>query len=63
MRKTLVRQRLVAMTALAAALFNAPMLWLVDSAAHVLGVPALYAYMFGVWGVFIAAIAWIVERE
>lgn len=62
MRKTLARQRLVAMTCLAAVLFNAPVLWLVDSAATVLGVPALYAYIFGVWTVFIAVIAWVVER-
>lgn len=62
MRKTLARQRLVAMTCLAAVLFNAPVLWLVDSAATVFGFPALYAYMFGVWSVFIAVIAWVVER-
>jgi len=62
MRKTLARQRLVAMTCLVAVLFNAPVLWLVDSSLTLLGLPALYVYMFGVWSAFIAVIAWIVER-
>ncbi|QID18900.1 hypothetical protein G3580_15475 [Nitrogeniibacter mangrovi] len=62
MRKALARQRLIAGTLLAALLFNAPLLWLVDVEATVLGVPALYAYLFAVWGGFIAFLAWVVER-
>lgn len=62
MRKTLAHQRLVAMTCLAALLFNAPILWLVDSSARLFGLPALMVYTFGVWAVFIAVIAWVVER-
>jgi len=62
MRKTLARHRLVATTCLAAVLLNAPILWLLDSTATVFGVPVLQAYVFGVWALFIAIIAWIVER-
>lgn len=62
MRRTLLRQRLVACTLLAAVLFNAPVLWLVDGGLTVFGLPLLYVYLFGVWAVFIAVLAWIVER-
>jgi len=62
MRKALARQRLIACTVLVALLFNAPLLWLVDAEASVFGVPALVAYLFCVWAVFIAVLALIVER-
>jgi len=62
MRKALARQRLIACTVLAALMFNAPLLWLVDVEVSIFGVPALFAYLFCVWAAFIAVLAWIVER-
>jgi len=62
MRKALARQRLIACTVLVALLFNAPLLWLVDAEASIFGVPALVAYLFCVWAVFIVVLALIVER-
>lgn len=63
MRKNLARQRLVACTLLAALMFNAPFLWLFDSPNMVFGIPHAFVYIFGVWAILIAALAWIVERD
>ncbi|MCB1937940.1 MAG: hypothetical protein KDF24_00500 [Rhodocyclaceae bacterium] len=62
MRKSLARQRLIACTVFAAVLFNAPLLWLFDAADLYFWVPQIYLYVFGVWAVLIAVLAWIVER-
>ena len=62
MRSTVRSQRLVALFLLGALLFNYPLLALFDRAAQVLGVPALYAYMFCAWGLVIALLALVVER-
>jgi hypothetical protein len=51
--------RLVAVAALGFLLLNFPLLSLADSEARVLGIPALYAYLFAVWAVLIALIALI----
>ncbi|MFO1397082.1 MAG: hypothetical protein U1F48_08470 [Burkholderiales bacterium] len=54
--------RLVALFALGLALFNYPLLALFDVAATVLGVPVLYAYIFGAWALLIALLALTIER-
>lgn len=54
--------RLVALFALGVALFNYPLLALFDIAAGVLGIPALYAYVFGAWALLIALLALTIER-
>ena len=63
MRRGLARQRLVAVFLTAALLFNYPVLSLFDRPVAFFGLPLLYVYMFVVWGVVIAFIAWIVERS
>ena len=55
--------RLVALFALGVVLFNYPLLALFDVAASVLGVPVLYAYIFGAWALLIVLFAFIVERR
>ena len=62
MRKALAKQRLIASTMVAALSFNAPMLWLADAADAVLGIPAVYLYVFLAWAGFIGVLAWLVER-
>lgn len=62
MRRGLARQRLVAVFIAAALLFNYPILSLFDRPEAIFGLPILYVFMFAVWGVVIAVIAWIVER-
>ncbi len=62
MRRGLARQRLVAVFIAAALLFNYPILSLFDRPEAIFGLPVLYVFMFVVWGVVIAVIAWIVER-
>lgn len=62
MRRSLARQRLVAVFLTAALLFNYPLLSLFDRPEAVFGLPILYVFMFAVWGAVIAVIAWTVER-
>lgn len=59
----LVAQRLIAAFMLGVLLFNFPFLALFNSAAFVLGIPVLPAYLFLVWLGLIALIAFIVERH
>ena len=54
--------RLVALFALGVALFNYPLLALFDVAATALGIPVLYAYIFGAWALLIALLALTIER-
>jgi hypothetical protein len=49
--------RLVAAAMLGFLLFNYPLLALFDTEAIVLGVPLLWAYLFGVWALLIALVA------
>ena len=63
MRSIEKSQRLVALFLLGAALFNYPLLALFNRAAQVLGIPLLYAYIFGAWALLIALLALAVERE
>lgn len=53
--------RMVAVAALAVLLFNFPLLALFDVDVKVLGVPLLWAYLFVVWAVVIAVVAWVVR--
>jgi hypothetical protein len=62
MRGGLAQQRLVAVFLVAVLLFNYPVLSLFDRGEWVLGVPALYLFLFVAWAAVIAAITWIAER-
>lgn len=55
-------QRLVALFVAGLALFNFPLLALWDHDVRVLGLPLFPAALFLIWGLLIAALAWIVER-
>lgn len=57
------RQRLAAVFLLGCLLFNYPLLDLFNSDAKVLGIPLLYAYLFGAWALLIVLMAWIMERR
>jgi hypothetical protein len=60
--RTLDDSRLVGLFLLGCALFNYPVLALFNADATVLGVPLLYAYLFGAWMVLIALLAFAVDR-
>jgi hypothetical protein len=60
LRRTAKRDRLVGLFIAAVVLFNPPVLNLVGGTLF--GWPALYLYLFGVWGGLIAVTALIVER-
>jgi hypothetical protein len=55
-------QRLVALFALGCLLLTYPLLALFNRSGSVFGLPLLYAYLFGAWGVLIglmaAAVSW-----
>ncbi|WIM06031.1 MAG: hypothetical protein OHM77_01695 [Candidatus Nitricoxidivorans perseverans] len=59
----LTAQRLAALFLLGCALFNYPMLALFNRPLAVLGVPMLYAYLFGAWLLLIALMALAIERR
>jgi len=50
---------MVAVAALAVLLFDFPLLALFDVDVKVLGVPLLWVYLFVVWAVVIAVVAWV----
>jgi len=56
-------QRLAALFLLGALLFNYPLLALFNTTAMVLGIPVLYAYIFGAWALLIGLLALVVERH
>lgn len=62
-RSWLTGQRLVAIFLLGCVLFNYPLLYLFNSPRTVLGIPLLYAYIFGAWALFIALTALAIERR
>ena len=62
MRSGLAGQRLVAAFALAAVLFNYPVLSLFDRSEPYFGMPMLWVCLFILWAVVIAVVAWITER-
>ena len=55
-------QGFVALFMLGCLLFNYPMLALFERPVAVLGVPLIYAYLFGAWLLLIALAAWIARR-
>jgi hypothetical protein len=55
--------RLVAAGILGFLLFNYPLLALFDVDARVLGVPVLWAYLFGAWLALIALVALVIRRS
>jgi hypothetical protein len=56
-------QRLVAVFLLGLFLLNYPLLPLFNGRGILFGIPALYAYLFLVWGVLIALLVAVVERR
>jgi len=59
--KGLLSQRLLALFAVGALLFNFPLLALWDRDVSVFGVPLFPAALFIVWAMLIAALAWLTE--
>ena len=51
------RARLLALAVAAFALFSYPLLRVVDRAEIVAGVPLVWLYVFGVWGLLIVLVA------
>jgi hypothetical protein len=64
MFRTIARQqRLVALFLFGVLLFNYPLLALFSRPVEVLGIPLLYAYIFGAWALFVGLLARVVERK
>lgn len=61
MNDQLKTARLVAAAMLGLVLFNYPFLAVFDSDLLVAGVPLLWAYLFIVWALVIALVAWILR--
>jgi hypothetical protein len=61
-RSSLKGQRLVALFLLGCLLLNYPLFSLFAGAAHLLGVPLVYVYVFFAWALVIALMALVVER-
>jgi len=55
--------RLVALAILGCLLFNYPILAVFNRPASFLGIPVLYAWIFGAWLALIALMAYAVERD
>lgn len=55
--------RLVALAILGCLLFNYPILALFNRPGTLLGIPLLYAWIFGAWAVLIVLMALAVERD
>jgi hypothetical protein len=63
MKRTNVRnERLVGLFLLGLALFDYPLLALFNTPRLVLGVPALYLYLFLAWAAVIAVVAIVLHR-
>ncbi len=56
-------QRLAALFALGAVLFNYPLLALFNRAVVVAGVPLLYLYVFLAWALLITLLALVAEKK
>ena len=63
MRQGIKGQRLAALALLGLLLFNYPLLDLFTGAGELLGIPALYLYVFAVWAALIALMAFVVESR
>ncbi len=62
MNQRLKAQQLLLVSLLAGMLLIYPLLSIANVPRRVGGIPALYAYVFGVWVVLIGLTAWLVER-
>lgn len=58
-----MKQQLVAVFLCGAFLLYSPVISLFDQPRLLLGVPVLYLYLFIVWIVLVAVMAWITERS
>jgi hypothetical protein len=56
-------ERLVALFLLGVLVFAPPLLLIFNKAFRILGIPALYFYLFAVWAALIALVALAVERR
>ena len=56
-------ERLIALALLGFLLFNYPLLSLFNMERTVLGIPALYAYLFASWGLLIGLMALAVRKS
>ena len=56
-------ERLAGLFLLGVLLFNFPLLALFNVRATFLGVPVVYAYLFGAWVLLVALVAAIMERS
>ena len=63
MRDEIRGKRLIAAFLLGLVLFNFPALAITDSAARLMGLPALFLYPFLAWGLLIALLALLIERR
>ncbi|HQY28126.1 MAG TPA: hypothetical protein PK787_04985 [Burkholderiaceae bacterium] len=62
-RTNIAGQRLVAVFLLGCVLFNYPVLSLFNTPAAIFGIPLLYVYVFGAWGLLIGLLALVIERR
>lgn len=62
-RSSVTGQRLAALFFLGCLLFNYPLLSLFTGRSEIFGIPLLYAYVFGVWALFIGLMALAVEKR
>ena len=63
LRPSRTRELLIALFLLGALLFAPPLLTIFNTATRILGIPALYFYLFVVWAALIALVALAVERQ
>jgi hypothetical protein len=61
-RPSIKGQRLAALFLLGFLLLNYPLLDLFAGTSHVLGIPALYVYVFAAWAMLIALMVLAVEK-
>ena len=62
-RRGIKGQRLVVLFLLGCVLFSQPLLSLFNKVETVLGIPAIYAYVFAAWALFIALTVAIIEKS
>ncbi len=63
LRPSRTRELLIALFLLGALAFAPPLLIIFNKATRILGIPALYFYLFAVWAALIALVALAVERR
>ncbi|MCP3868801.1 MAG: hypothetical protein GY703_12030 [Gammaproteobacteria bacterium] len=60
-QSSLTGQRLTAVFLAGVMFYFSPLISLFDQTSERFGIPTLYLYLFGVWVVLIALMAWIIE--